>query len=59
MTLYQHYKIETVSPFLLEAMEKIKKGMYGICKYCGKEILVGKLLLVPPSFQCMDCENSK
>jgi len=34
LTPYQHYKIDTVSPFLLEALERIQNGSYGICKYC-------------------------
>ncbi len=59
LTPYQHYKTGTVSPFLLEALERIKNGTYGICKYCGKEIPVGRLLLVAPALQCMDCENKE
>jgi RNA polymerase-binding transcription factor DksA len=59
LTPYQHYKINTVSPFLLEALERIQNGTYGICKYCGKEIPVYRLLLVAPALQCVECENSK
>ena len=59
LTPYQHYKTNTVTPFLIEALERIKNGTYGICKYCGKEILVERLLLVAPALQCMECENKK
>ena len=52
-------KNDTVSPFLLEALERIKNGTYGVCKYCGKEIPVGRLLLVVPALQCVECENKK
>lgn len=57
LTPYQHYKTSIVTPFLVEALERIKNGTYGICKYCGKEIPVGRLLLVAPALQCMECEN--
>jgi len=59
LTPYQLYKTSTVSPFLIEALERIKNGKYGICKYCGKEIPVGRLLLVAPALQCMECKNIK
>ena len=54
---YRHYKIETVTPFLLEALKRIKNGTYGICKYCGNEIPFGRLLLVAPALQCVECEK--
>lgn len=41
ITPYQHYKIDSVSPYLLEALERIQNGTYGACKYCGMEISVG------------------
>jgi len=59
LTPYQHYKTSTVSPFLIEALERIQNGTYGICKYCGKDIPVGRLLLVAPALQCMVCKNRK
>lgn len=59
LTPYQRYKTSTVTPFLIEALERIKNGTYGICKYCGKEIAVGRLLLVAPALQCMVCKNRK
>lgn len=57
LTPYQHYKTGTVTPFLIEALERIKNGNYGICKCCGNEIPVGRLLLVVPALQCVECEK--
>lgn len=59
LTPYQRYKTSTVTPFLVEALERIKNGTYGICKYCGNEIPVGRLLIVAPALQCMECKNRK
>jgi len=59
LTFYQRYKTSTVTPFLIEALERINNGTYGICKYCRKEIPVGRLLLVAPALQCMACKNRK
>ena len=59
LTPYQRYKIESVSKFLVEAIERIKNGSYGYCKYCGIEITVARLFLVPAALQCIDCGNNK
>lgn len=59
LTPYQHYKTDTVTPFLIEALERIKNGTYGICKNCGKEIPVRRLLLVAPALQCMECKDRR
>lgn len=59
LTPYQHYKTSTVTAFLIKALERIKNGNYGICENCGNEIPVGRLLLVAPALQCVDCENKR
>lgn len=59
LTPYQRYKIGTVSLYLLDALARIKAGSYGVCKYCGKEIPVERLLLVPGALQCMECQHKK
>jgi len=61
LTPYQRYKIDTVSKFLLEALDVIASGKYGICKDCGKEIPAQRLLLVPGSLRCVECteKNNK
>jgi DnaK suppressor protein len=39
-----------------EALEKIKKGTYGICEKCGKKIPVKKLLAMPETKFCLKCQ---
>jgi len=59
LTPYQHYKITTVSRFLIQALDQIKSGNYGICTSCHQEISVQRLLLVPAALRCINCENNK
>lgn len=53
---YQVYKIHSVSSYLREALARMEKGQYGVCKYCGCDIPNQRLLLVPGALQCMKCE---
>lgn len=39
------------------ALEKTKKGKYGICEKCGKEILIERLKAFPEARTCTKCEN--
>ena len=41
------------------ALERIAKGTYGVCKYCGKEISEKRLMARPESGSCMDCKTKK
>lgn len=41
-----------------KALERIKKGTYGICKYCNKEITEKRLRARPASSSCIDCKKS-
>lgn len=38
-------------------LKRIEKGIYGICKYCGKEIDPKRLLARPVSSACISCKN--
>ena len=38
-------------------LERIDKGQYGVCKYCGKEIVLKRLLARPTSSSCVDCKK--
>ena len=40
-----------------KALESIKSGKYGTCKYCGKEIDEKRLLARPASSSCIDCKK--
>lgn len=39
------------------ALDRIEKGTYGICKYCGKEIDEKRLLARPVASACVECKT--
>jgi len=39
------------------ALEKIKKGKYGICEKCRKEIPIARLKASPEARLCLKCKN--
>jgi len=39
------------------ALEKIKKGKYGICEKCGKKIAEGRLKIYPEARFCLKCQK--
>ncbi len=41
-----------------KALDRIKAGNYGICKYCGKEIDEKRLRARPASSSCVECKKS-
>ncbi|MDP1538662.1 MAG: TraR/DksA C4-type zinc finger protein, partial [bacterium] len=41
------------------ALEKIKKGKYGICEKCGKEIPIERLKAFPEARTCTKCQILK
>ncbi len=40
-----------------ETLERIKKGTYGICKYCGNPINKERLKVRPVSSACIPCKK--
>ena len=40
-----------------KALERMKDGSYGICKYCGKAIDEKRLMARPTSTSCIDCKK--
>jgi DnaK suppressor protein len=38
------------------ALEKIKKGKYGVCEKCGKNISLKRLQAVPEAKLCLKCK---
>lgn len=40
------------------SLERIKKGTYGICKYCKKPIEERRLLARPTSSACVECKKA-
>lgn len=41
-----------------KALDRIKKGTYGICKYCNKEIDEKRLRARAASSSCIECKKS-
>lgn len=42
----------------ISALAKLKKGEYGICKYCHNAIEEKRLLARPTSSSCMSCKKT-
>lgn len=42
-----------------KALARIKIGKYGICEKCGKMIDTDRLMVVPETTVCVDCERKK
>ncbi len=40
-----------------KALDRIKDGSYGVCKYCGKAIDEKRLMARPTSTSCIDCKK--
>lgn len=40
-----------------DALERLEKGAYGICKYCREPISEKRLLARPVSSSCIDCKK--
>jgi DnaK suppressor protein len=43
---------------VIKSLERIKKGTYGICKYCQKPIDKKRLLARPNSSACVSCKKT-
>ena len=41
------------------ALEKIKKGQYGLCESCGKKIEDQRLIILPTARYCLVCKKKK
>ena len=50
------YALEVELKKVIEALEKIKKGRYGICEKCGKEISQARLRAYPQAKYCEKCQ---
>ncbi len=51
-------KLEAELRDVNKALDAIKKGTYGICKYCKKEIDVKRLEARPTSSTCISCKKT-
>jgi len=51
------YSLESTLRDINKALEKIAKGNYGKCNYCGQEISEERLLARPASSSCVECKE--
>ncbi|MDD5340833.1 MAG: TraR/DksA family transcriptional regulator [Patescibacteria group bacterium] len=51
------FSLETTLRDINKALEKIEKGKYGKCNYCGNEIPEERLLARPASSSCVECKE--
>ncbi len=51
------YSLENKLKDINLALEKMKKGKYGICEKCGKEISEKRLEVIPEAKLCLKCEQ--
>ena len=42
-----------------KALERVAKGSYGVCRYCGKEIDRRRLRARPESSSCVKCKTER
>lgn len=42
----------------IQSLDRLKKGVYGICKYCQNPIEEKRLLARPTSSSCMSCKKT-
>ena len=40
-----------------QALLRVEKGLYGVCKRCNKSILEKRLELIPEASYCVSCEE--
>jgi len=43
--------------YIVEALQRIDDGNFGICRVCGNEIGRARLEAVPTATQCIDCKS--
>lgn len=58
-TLPVEYSLELTLREVKQALKRIKTGKYGICEKCGKEVSKERLLAIPETRVCMDCQKAK
>lgn len=48
-----------VIPKIEKALQKIEKGEYGVCEFCGEEIGVSRLEVRPFAVLCIKCKEEE
>jgi len=42
---------------IVQALEMMEQGNYGVCKYCKKDIPIARMRIRPVSTSCVDCKS--
>jgi DnaK suppressor protein len=42
-----------------DALERLRRGLYGICEECGEEISLERLYVIPFTAYCVDCQHQR
>jgi DnaK suppressor protein len=51
------FSLEKTLKDINKALDRIEKGTYGICNYCGKAIPEERLVARPVSTACVECKE--
>jgi len=50
-------QLKKANSSIKQALLKIRKGTYGKCEECGKQIEIGRLLAMPTAQYCVSCSK--
>lgn len=56
-TLVLEHQLKNARTSIITALSKIKKGTYGKCEKCDKQIEVGRLMVMPTAQYCIPCSQ--
>ncbi len=48
-------QLQTVGMSVRKALDKIRRGTYGKCEKCKKQIEIGRLMAMPTATVCLSC----
>lgn len=57
-TVVLEQQLKNTKTSIRVALLKIKKGAYGKCEKCGKQIEIGRLLVIPTAQHCVSCSST-
>lgn len=58
-TLVLQQQLKSAKTSITTALLKIKKGTYGKCERCDKNIEIGRIMAMPTAQYCLSCTNRK
>jgi RNA polymerase-binding transcription factor len=49
----------SIQAVLDDALERLRRGLYGVCDECGEEIFLERLRVMPFAAYCTDCQHQR